>query len=109
MRSKLEDADVRTDEQDDCLDDDDVEKADGDALVNSRENIGNNTTLDSGATKHCAKHVPGALETATVGSMSGLNGTRIVVARRHGQSKNGQKCHVYARHIKEPIVSRETA
>ena len=52
---------------------------DGSALVNTGGKSGANTALDSGATEHCARHVPGTLESASVGSMSGLNGARTKV------------------------------
>ena len=52
----------------------------GKALVNGGRASGNNTALDSGATEHCAKHVPGTLEAATVDAMSGLNGKRTEVS-----------------------------
>ena len=54
-------------------------RSSGNALVNSNEKNKRDTALDSGATEHCAKHVPGELEAATVGSMSGLNGSRTAV------------------------------
>ena len=65
-------------ESDSSADDEESEDA-GAALVNSRKNGDNNTALDSEATEHCAKYVPGALETATVGCMAGLNGAKTTV------------------------------
>ena len=60
-------------------DDDNALSKEGAALVNSTRSGSDSTALDSGATEHCAKHITGNLNTATVGSMSGLNGSRTVV------------------------------
>ena len=59
--------------------DEEAEPNVGRAYVNSRGRLASGTALDSGATEHCAKHVDGQLNRASVGAMAGLNGTRTAV------------------------------
>ena len=76
---KVSDEGACAEKQDRDLESNDRSTSNGDALVHSRKNAAGDTALDSGATEHCAKHVPGALKMATVASMAGLNGKRTVV------------------------------
>ena len=59
--------------------DDEAERKEGRAYVHSKRSQTSGTALDSGATEHCAKHVDGQLNRASVGAMAGLNGARTAV------------------------------
>ena len=77
-----------------CNDDTDDEPPTGEAHVQNTDGK-NNTALDSGATEHCAKSVPGKLQASTISSISGLTGSSKDV-KGMNKCKAREKCHVHS-------------